>query len=97
MEIKFRSINEETLDGKILVLREGILDPKYQEIGYRLHRATGGFGCSPTAIGRAVFAKCLGDGEEARWSRNDFEGWLTEEEASALMVKERVVGKVSNL
>ena len=97
MEISSYSIDEEMLDGKILVLKEGILDPQYQAIGYRLHRAIGGFGCSPIAMGRAVFAKCLGDGEEARWDRSDFEGWLTDEEASALMVKERVVGKVPNL
>ena len=97
MEIKSNDITDVDLDGKIIVLKEGILDEQYQAIGYRLHRASGGFGCSPSAIGRAVFAKCLGDGEDARWSRSDFEGWLTEDEANALMVKERVIGKVPDL
>ena len=41
--------------------------------------ATGGFGCVPTAAGRAVYATCLGDGEQTRWNRSDFIGILREE------------------
>jgi len=92
MEIKSNDIHDVDLTGKVIVMKEEILALQYRTIGFRLYRAIGGFGCGPSAIGRAVFAKCLGDGEEARWERMDFEGWLTEEEASALMVKERVIG-----
>lgn len=38
-----------------------------------------GFGCSPTASGRAVYATCLSDGEDARWNREDFTGVLDEQ------------------
>ncbi len=41
--------------------------------------ACSGFGCSPTASGRAVYATCLGDGENARWDRSDFIGVLKDE------------------
>ncbi|MDE7262168.1 MAG: hypothetical protein K2N78_08960, partial [Oscillospiraceae bacterium] len=42
----------------------------------QLWLAEGGFGCSPTASGRAVYATCLGDGEQTRWNREDFTGVL---------------------
>lgn len=65
--------------GKVLVLslnalREGCWDPRNQ-----LWLAEGGFGCSPTASGQAVYATCLGDGEKTRWNRSDFTGVLDEQ------------------
>ena len=65
--------------GKVLVmspdtLREGCWDARCQ-----LWLAEGGFGCSPTASGRAVYATCLGDGEQTRWDRADFTGILKDE------------------
>jgi hypothetical protein len=91
MKIKSNSISGEDLTGKVIVMRKGILSKQYDTIGNRLHTATGGFGCNPNAIGRAVFTKCLLDGEESRWNRGDFEGWITEDEANALLVKERAL------
>ena len=44
----------------------------------QLWLCTGGFGSHPRARGRAVYATCLGDGEEARWNRSDFLGVLKE-------------------
>ena len=66
-------------EGKVLVLgpdtlRESCWSPRDQ-----LWVAEGGFGCSPTATGRAVYATCLGDGEQARWNREDFTGVLDEQ------------------
>ena len=66
-------------EGKVLVLspdtlRESCWSPRDQ-----LWLAEGGFGCSPTATGRAVYATCLGDGEQARWNREDFTGVLDEQ------------------
>lgn len=65
--------------GKVLVLspntlRESCWDPRDQ-----LWLAEGGFGCSPAASGRAVYATCLGDGEKTRWDRADFTGVLNEQ------------------
>lgn len=93
MQIKSTPIHDIDITGKIVVMKEEILAAKYRTVGNRLHRATGGFGCNPSSIGRAVFTECLGDGEQSRWERGDFEGWLTDEEANALLVKERVLGK----
>ena len=45
----------------------------------QLWLAQNGFGCSPTAFGRAVYGVCLGDGEYARWDRQDFIGVLKDE------------------
>lgn len=66
-------------NGKVLVLspdalRESCWTPRGQ-----LWLAEGGFGCSPTASGRAVYATCLGDGEQTRWDRADFIGVLDEQ------------------
>lgn len=73
------SCQEQDYTGKVLVLspkalREGCWTPHDQ-----LWYADGGFGCSPTASGRAVYATCLGDGEWARWNRADFTGVLDEQ------------------
>lgn len=71
--------HEQDYKDKVLVmspdtLREGCWDPRNQ-----LWLAEGGFGCSPTSSGRAVYATCLGDGEKTRWNRADFIGVLDEQ------------------
>lgn len=70
---------EQDYHGKVLVmspdsLRESCWDPRNQ-----LWLGEGGFGCSPHARGQAVFATCLGDGEQTRWNRSDFAGVLDEQ------------------
>ena len=70
---------EQDYTGKVLVLstdtlRESCWTPRDQ-----LWLAEGGYGCSPTARGRAVYAACLGDGEETVWRRTDFTGVLDEQ------------------
>ena len=82
MGIYLLSIVEDVdqLEGSVLVmippytLKESCWSPENQ-----LWLATGGFGCSPSAAGRAVYATCLGDGEQTRWDRSDFIGILKEE------------------
>lgn len=71
--------HEQDYKGKVLVmspdtLRESCWDPRNQ-----LWYGEGGFGCSPTASGRAVYATCLCDGEKTRWNRADFIGVLDEQ------------------
>ena len=70
---------EQDYKGKVLVLSPDSLRESCWEPRNMLWLAEGGFGCSPTASGRAVYATCLGDGEEARWNRSDFVGVLDEQ------------------
>lgn len=64
--------------GKVLVLSPDALKERYWSPQSQLWLAEDGFGCSPTASGRAVYATCLGDGEKTRWNREDFTGVLDE-------------------
>ena len=63
---------------KILVLRPDSLREDCWTPQNQLWYARGGFGCDPKSLGRAVYAVCLGDGEETRWNRADFAGVLEE-------------------
>lgn len=68
------------LRGKVLVMKPSTLKESYWSPENQLWYAEGGFGCSPTASGRAVYATCLGDGENhVRWNREDFLGVLKED------------------
>lgn len=65
--------------GKVLVLSPDMLQESCWTPRSQLWRAAGGFGCSPTASGRAVYATRLEDGEQTRWDRADFIGVLDEQ------------------
>ncbi|WP_299967699.1 DUF3849 domain-containing protein [uncultured Oscillibacter sp.] len=65
-------------EGKVLVLSPGTLRESHWNPREQLWLGEGGFGCSPDARGQAVYAVCLGDGEETRWNRCDFTGVLDE-------------------
>ena len=65
------------LAGRILVFRPSSLKEEYQQLDRRF-RADGGFGCNPSAIGRAVYGTALLDGEKARWDRDDFMGFAAD-------------------
>ena len=69
----------QNLEGKVLVMSPFTLKEACWAPENQLWLATGGFGCVPTAAGRAVYATCLGDGEQTRWNRSDFIGILREE------------------
>jgi hypothetical protein len=55
-------------------LKAGELAPWAKEPENQLWIANNGFGTSPAARGRRVYAKNLFDGEEARFDRADFYG-----------------------
>ena len=61
-----------------MVLSPDTLKERYWSPQNQLWLAVDGFGCSPDASGRAVYATCLGDGEKTRWNRGDFTGVLDE-------------------
>lgn len=73
------SLIGQELEGKVLVMSPFTLKESYWQQKNQLWLATGGFGCAPSAAGRAVYATCLGDGEKTRWNREDFIGILKEE------------------
>ena len=62
------------IEGKVFVLSPKILKEKYWAPENQLWLATGGFGCDPNKIGRAVYATCLSDGEQTRWNRENIIG-----------------------
>ena len=62
--------------GKVLVMKPDTLKDQYWSPENQLWLAKGGFGCNPKASGRAIYAYCLADGEDARWNREDFCGVL---------------------
>lgn len=69
----------EDYTGKILVMNYDTLKPEYRSRPYQLWLATGGFGCSPAARGRRVFATSLYDGERSSFYRQDFAGIIKPE------------------
>lgn len=71
--------HEQDYTGKVLVLSTDTLRESCWDPSNMLWLAEGGFGCSPTSSGRAVYATCLGDGEKTRWNRSDFVGVLDEQ------------------
>ena len=66
--------SKENYENKILVLDPETLITNCRNAQNSLWVAYGGFGCSYTARGTAVFAKNLFDGRESRWERPDFLG-----------------------
>lgn len=85
MKVKTSSIEGVDLTGKIIVLKEGVLKAQYDSFENYFYRATGGFGCSPNALGSAVFTRSMADSMDERWARSDFAGWLTDEEYAELL------------
>lgn len=71
--------NELDYKGRVLVLSPDTLRESCWDARNQLWLGEGGFGCSPTSLGRAVYATCLGDGEQTRWDRSDFTGVLDEQ------------------
>lgn len=74
-------IDEAGLDyeDRILVISPSSLKDEYKTPEDQLFKATGGFGCSPTAIGRTVYGFFIKDNEEACFGRSDFIGVMKDE------------------
>lgn len=70
------SQHKEDYEGKIIVMRPEILKDQYCDGRFQLWLGKFGFGCDPTLRGRAVFATCLFDNEQAEWRRENFLGTL---------------------
>ena len=70
---------EQNYEGKILVMNYDALKEEYRSRPFQLWLATGGFGCSPSARGRRVFATNMYDGEQTSFYRQDFAGIVRKE------------------
>ena len=70
----YKNSNNKDYTNQLLVLKPSMLAPWAKEPVNQLWVAKNGFGVSPVASGRAVYATCLYDGEKARWNRGDFIG-----------------------
>ena len=65
---------EESLEGKLVIVKASNISPEYRSADYQLGYALGGFGCKPGAGGRAVFFQELYSGEKSRWDIGDILG-----------------------
>jgi len=77
------SIDGVDLEGKHVVIDASRMGPNYQDLTWRVVLAKGGFGCSPTAMGTAVFIEHVRDGDQARYERYYVERLATPEEVAA--------------
>ena len=90
--------------GKIAAIYPEVLKEEYREPEYQLFLCKGGFGCSPTAIGRKIFGEFLYDGEKTHFNREDFIGIVkaefvpewAREKAKTIDVKPSVKQKLEN-
>jgi hypothetical protein len=82
------SIKGVDLKGKHVVIKADVLRPDYRDIGNRIFLAKGGFGCSPTARGTAVFGTFVKDGNDDRMERYDIERLATDEEVQIAATKD---------
>lgn len=67
------------LTNKFVILSPESLGENYRDAKYQLFFAESGFGCSPTASGRAVYGMFCFDGDETRVNREDILGTATDE------------------
>jgi len=65
---------DESLEGKLVIIRPASLAPEYRTADCQLGYALGGFGCSPGSRGRAVYFEDLFSGKRCRWDRTDILG-----------------------
>ena len=75
--------SDESLEGKLVIIRPTSLAPEYRTADCQLGYALGGFGCSPASRGRAVYFEELYSGKRCRWDRTDILGVADREKLPA--------------
>lgn len=68
--------SDSDLNGKIVVIRPGVLRREYQNATNQLKLCTGGFGAYPHSRGSACFCVDLYSGEQSRFERQDILGTM---------------------
>ena len=79
------SISGIDIKGRYVIVREDRMAQAYKDITWRTALANGGFGTSPTAMGRAVFVTDVRDGNDRRINRDDIDRLATVEEVEAAL------------
>ena len=72
-------IDQEDLNGKVVVIRPDVLRREYQDTLHQIRICTGGFGANPNARGRACYCRNLLNGQEEKFYRSDILGILPSE------------------
>jgi len=67
-------------EGQVVAVKASALAPEYRAASHQLHIATGGFGCSPTSSGRAVYCTNIFDGKSCRFDRANILGVVKPDE-----------------
>ncbi|MDE7220351.1 MAG: DUF3849 domain-containing protein [Oscillospiraceae bacterium] len=73
------SQDQQDYTGKVLILSPFSMEESCWDTHSQVWLAEGGFGCYPGTYGWALYATCLGSGEQARWDRSNFIGIMKEE------------------
>lgn len=74
---------KESIEGKVVAIKPEVFAPEYRTCSHQLYIATGGFGTSPDARGRTVFATNIYSGEKERFKRDDILGVVLPERIPA--------------
>ena len=77
------------LKGQVIAVKARTLAPEYRVASHQLYIATGGFGCSPNARGRAVFCKNIYNDESVRFDRDGILG-VVKPECIPAWAKEKI-------
>lgn len=72
-------VGNETLTGKIIVLKPDILSPEYRNEHYQIMRCTGGNGARADGLGTSIFCTELYTGENMKYRRASVLGILKED------------------
>ena len=81
--MKIHSVDGVDLTGKYALIKKDGIKKEFHGLAHRIVKVTGGFGCKPNALGRAIFTTDL-NGVSERWDRSAFEGWVEESEVKFL-------------
>lgn len=70
---------DESLKGKVAVIKESALRPEYRSAEHQLVLVTGGHGANSGARGNACYCTNLYSGDSIRWERYDIQGEIRTE------------------